>query len=346
MDYYFPPIGNESVVKDILAFTSKEYRLYPPGTAVVIRRTNKAVVFYVDPNVNVEAEGTIVTGIHPTKYQPEPLLFAASPVEQAKIMTKIFGQFAALLPGPPGQALKIGAELLNMILGMAGSNGPSWNEITAMMRQVVREELVINDIEYIQADYELVKKWIEIQYLPNRDSQSKEQLSNLLQDRIDLVSRDINLLLQSNHRIPGFGLLLLGVGMYLCLLQEQIYIGYKADIQKAADQWANDMLEVWQEIQKDRHNQIKVKKHSYGVYVPPGDVITCYYWSWIDKKTNDKRGGKDGPWQAGGKKDHSESNCRADAEAHYQNTVLPLMIEMFGDPEATAKAWRSVAVPG
>lgn len=345
MDYYFPPIGNESVVKDILAFTNKAYHSYPPGTAVVIRRTNKAVLFYIDPSVHVEADGTTVTNIRATGYQPKPLLLAASPIDEAKIVTKIYGQFAALLPPPAGTVMKVGVELLNMILGMAGSSGPSWSEITAMMRQVVREELVTNDLEYIQADYESVKKWSDIQYLPNKKDKSKKELWDMLRPQIDLVSRDINLLLQSNHRIPGFGLLLLGVDMYLSLLQEQMSLGYDADIRKAGDQWATSMLKVWEEVQKDRHDQITVTQYSYGVPEPSHTVITCYYWAWSDKKTNESKGSRNGPWQAGGKHDHSESDCRADAQAHYQNTVLPLMISTFGDPEATAKAWREVVLP-
>lgn len=345
MDYYFPPIGNESVVQDILAFTSKPYHSHSPGTGVVIRRTNKAVLFYIDPSVHVEADGTSVTNIRVTGYQPKRFLAAASPIDEAKIATKILGQFAVLLPGPAGTIAKFGIGLMSMILDIAGSSGPSWSEITAMMRQVVREELITNDLEYIQADYESVKKWCDIQYLPNKEGKSKKELWEMLRPQIDLVSRDINLLLQTNHRIPGFGLLLLGVDMYLSLLQEQIFLGYDADIRKAGDQWATDMLEVWQQVQTDRHNQVQVKKYSYGVYAPPGDVITCYYWSWTDKKTNESKGSRNGPWQAGGKHDHSKSECQADAEAHYKNKVLPLMISTFGNPEATAKAWRTVALP-
>ena len=345
MDYYFPPIGAESVVQDILAFTDRPYHSHPPGTGVVIRKTNKAVLFYIDPSVRVEADGTSVTNIRATRYQPQTLVVAASPIDEAKIVTKIYGLFADLLPGPAGTVAKFGIGLLSMILDEAGSSGPSWSEITAMMRQVVREELITNDLEYIQADYESVKKWSDIQYLPNKGSKSKKELWDMLRPQIDLVSRDINLLLQTNHRIPGFGLLLLGVDMYLSFLQEQISLGYDADIQQAGNQWATSMLKVWEEVQKDRQDQITVTKYSYGVPEPTHTVITCYYWRWTDKKTNESKGSRSGPWQAGGKDDHSKSDCRADAEGHYQNTVLPFMISTFGDPEATAKAWRAVALP-
>ncbi len=347
MDYYFPPIGNESVVQDILAFTSKPYHSHPPGTGVVIRRTNKAVLFYIDPSVHVEADGTSVTKIRVTGYQPNLLLVAASSIDEAKIVTEILGKFAELLPGPAGTVAKFGIELMSMILGQAGSSGPSWSEITAMMRQVVREELITDDLERIQADYASVKNWSDIQYLPNKNKEgkSKKDLWDMLSPQINLVSGDINFLLQSNHRVPGFGLLLLGVDMYLSLLQEQISLGYDANIQKAGDQWATSMLNVWEEVKKDRHDQIEVANHSYGVCEPSHTVITCYYWDWTDHKTGEHKGDRSGPWQAGGKNDHSESDCRADAEAHYQNTAFPLMISTFSDPEATSKAWRTVALP-
>jgi hypothetical protein len=346
MDHYFPPIGNETVIEDTLTFTKEVYHTYPPGTAVVIRRTTNAELFFINPSVQVEADGSVVTNIRTAGSWAPLLLFAASPIDEAKIVTKIYGMFASLLPGPAGSVAKAGLELVNMILGMAGSNGPSWSEITAMMRAMVREELVTNDLEYVQADYESVKKWADIQYLPNRSHKSKDELWNMLRPQIDLVSRDINLLLQTNHRIAGFGLLLLGVDTYLGLLQEQIMLGYDADIRKAGDQWATSMLKVWEEVQKDRHAQIVFNKYSYGVYVPPGDVITCEYWCWTDKKTKESRGDRNGPWQVGGKPDRSETDCRANAEGRYRNIVLPNMIQTFGDPETTAKAWRTVRHPG
>ncbi len=346
MDHYFPPIGNESVVQDILAFTSEPYHSHPTGTAVVIRRTNRAVFFYIDPSVHVEAAGTSVTNIRATEYQPNPLLVATSTIDDAMVVTKIYGLFADLLPGPAGKVAKFGIGLMSIILGEAGSSGPSWSEITAMMRQVVREELITNDLEYIQADYESVKKWSDIQYLPNKKGKSKQELWDMLRPQIDIVSHDINLLLQTNHRIPGFGVLLLGVDLYLSLLQEQVSLGYAADISQAGDQWATAMLKVWEEVQKDRHDQLTMTKYSYGVPEPTHTVITCYYWEWTDKKTNESKGSRSGPWQAGGKDDHSKSDCRDDMQAHYQKTVLPLMTSTFGDPESTAKAWRAVFSPG
>jgi hypothetical protein len=346
MDHYFPALAGETVVEDTLTFTKEAYHTYPPGTPVVIRRTNKAVLFYIDPSVHVDADGTSVRSIRTSGSWSPVMLFALSPIDQAKIVTKIYGAFASFLPGPAGTVAKAGVGLVNMILGMAGSNGPSWSDITAMMRQMVREELVTNDLEYIQADYESVKKWAEIQFLPNQKSKPKEELWNMLRPQIDLVSRDINLLLQTNHRIAGFGLLLLGVDVYLGLLQEQIMLGYDADIRKAGEEWATSMLKVWEEVQKDRHAQIVYNKYSYGVYVPPGDVVTCEYWCWTDKKTKDSRGDRHGPWQAGGKPDRSESNCRADGEGRFRNIVLPQMITTFGDPETTAKAWKTVRHPG
>jgi hypothetical protein len=354
LDHYFPLLQGETIVEDLPTFTKEPYASHPAGTAVVIRRTNKATVFFVDPSVQVEMTGSVVTNIR-TGPRPTQMLFAApspfaaaplrgSGIEEAKIATKILSQFSVLLPGPAGTAFKFGMELVNMILGMAGSSGPNWNEIKAMMREVVREELITNDLEYVQADYEAVMKWGAIQYLPNRERKSKDQLLNMLSPQIDTVSRDINVLLQPNHRIPGFGLLLLGVDLYLALLQEQMWLDYSVDIKKAGEQWATSMLEVWQEVQKGRRNQITVTQYSYGVVVAR-DVMTCYFWQWADKKTGETRGTRSGPWQAGGKHDNSETECRGSAEHHYQQIVLPKMITTFGDPVNTAQAWRTVQVP-
>ena len=354
LDHYFPLLQGETVVEDIPTFMKEPYSSHPAGTAVVIRRTNKATVFFVDPSVQVEMTGSVVTNIR-TGPRPTEILFAApspfaaaslrgSGIEEAKIATKILSQFSVLLPGPAGTAFKFGMELVNMILGMAGSSGPNWEQIKEMMREVVREELITNDLEYIQADYEAVMKWGNVQYLPNRDHKSKRELWDMLRPQIDTVSHDINVLLQHNHRIPGFGLLLLGVDLYLALLQEQMWLDYSVDIKKAGDQWATSMLEVWKEVQKDRHDRITVTKYSYGVVVAR-DVMTCYFWQWADGKTGETRGTRSGPWQAGGKHDNSETDCRGSAENHYQNVVFPGMIKTFGDPVQTAEAWRTVKVP-
>mgnify|MGYP001565528815 CR=1 FL=1 len=343
MDHYFPLTESESVVQDILAFTDRTYHSHPPGTGVVIRRTNKAVFFYIDPNVRVEADGTTVTNIQATRYISKSIHVAITSTDPALLLTKIFGLFVDLLPGPVGTAAKIGVALLSMILEEAGSSGPSWSEIQGMMREVVRDELVTNDLEYIQAHYESIKKWSDIQYLPNKESKSEEELWPMLRPQIDIVSQDINLLLQSNHRKQGFGLLLLGVNLYLSLLQEQISLGYKAEIRKSGDQWATDMLKVWEEVKKERHDQIKVVLREKSTYNPyDHDVTTVYYWVWTDQKTNVSRGDSSGPWVAGHKNDRSESDCRADALRHYENFVLPSMRKTFGDPEAAAKAWREV----
>lgn len=345
MDHYFPPVGDEAVLEDTFTFTAAPFEHFPAGTAVVVRRTNKAVLFYLNPNVHVDADGHAVRSIRTTGAWAPPMRFAASPVDEAKIVMKIYGSFASLLPGPVGTIAKAGIELVNMILGMAGPSGPSWTEIQSMMREVVRDELITNDLEFVQAHLEKVKKWAEIQYLPNRSHKSKEQLWQMLLPQIDLVTNDINLLLQSNHRIPGFGLLLLGVDTYMGLLQEQVMLGYDANIRKAGDQWATSMLTVWAEVQKHRHDQIVFEKPSYAVFLPPDDVMTAEYWRWIDRKTGEVRGDRNGPWQAGGKPDRSEEGCRHDAEARYEGIILPRMIRTFGDPEATAKAWRTVRVP-
>jgi hypothetical protein len=346
MDYYFPLIGNESVVKDTHTFTKEPYLLHPAGTAVVIRRTSKAILFFIDPSVHVECDGSVVSSITTLPQQRMKLWLAATgDVEQAKIATKILSTFALLLPEPGGAIAKCGLGLVDMILGTAGSSGPSWDEIKEMMREVVREELVTNNLEFVQADYESVMKWSHIQYLPNREGKSKDELWNMMRPQIDTVGKDINLLLQTNHRIPGFGLLLLGVDMYLGLLQEQISLGYDAKLREAGEEWATSMLKVWEEVQEHRHEQITVTQHSYGVAEPSHTAITCYYWQWTDNKTGESKGSRSGPWQAGGKHDHSESDCRADAEARYQSIVFPEMVKTFGDPVATAKAWRNVRVP-
>ncbi len=132
--------------------------------------------------------------------------------------------------------------------------------------------------------------------------------------------------------------------LYLALLQEQMWLDYAVDIRQAGEQWATSMLDVWKEVQKDRHDQISVTKYSYGVVVAR-DVMTCYFWQWADKKTGETRGTRSGPWQAGGKHDNSETDCRGNAEYHYQQIVFPRMIRTFGDPDKTAEAWRMVRVP-
>lgn len=345
MDYYFPLIGNEVVAEDILAFTSEPYHAFPTGTAVVIRRTNKAEFFYIDPSVHVDSNGTSVVNIQAISYQQKPILYKDGSGSNGNIVTTILGDLTELLPGPFGPLVKIGVELIDFALGEAGDSGPSWTDIKNLMRQVIREELITNDLEYIQGDYEEVKRWIDVTYSPNKKRLPKAELWNMLRPYIDLVLHDISLLIQHNHRLPGFGLLLLGVGIYLGLLQEQISLGYQADIRKAAGQWATDMLAVWEEVKTDRHAQIVVTKYSYSVYVPTGDVITCYYWNWLDKKTNESRGDRSGPWQAGGKDDHSEADCRNDAERHFQAEVLPLMSSSFANPDATAEAWKKVCIP-
>lgn len=347
LDHYFPPIGDETTIEDTVTCTNKPYHSHPTGTPVVIRRTNKALVFYINPNVHVEVEGNAVLSAKTIQDIPQKTerFTSNDSIGDAQTITKILSQFTSLIPGPEGKAIKFGVDLLSSLLGIAGSSGPSWADITALMREVVREELITNDLEHVQADYSTVKKWSDVQYLPNKDTKTKEELWAMLRPQIDVVSNDINLLLQQNHRLSGFGLLLLGVDLYLSLLQEQASLGYSADIRAAGSQWASDMLNVWDEVQKDRHSQISVKKYSYGVPDPTHYVITCYYWQWKDNKTGETKGDRSGPWQAGGKHDHSESDCRADAEAHYNQKYLPDMISKFGDPTVTADAWKNAKIP-
>ncbi len=345
LDFYFPLFDGETVKEDFFSFLVAPFASYPPGTVVARRTTNKAVMFAVVPEWRFDLKARTLAAVAPrvllAKAGPGPQLLQAG--QEVKLITGILTAFAGALPGPWGAGAKCGVGLLSAILGMAGDGGPSWDDIKKMMREVLREELITNDLEHIQAAYESVKRWSDITYLPNKQSgKSQEELWDMLSPQINLINQQISLLLQKNHRLPGFALLLLGVPMYLSLLQEQVALSYKADIKKAGNDWAGDMLQVWKEIQDDRKNQLRTVKYSYGVAEPSHTVITCYYWSWEDQKSGESKGSRSGPWQAGGKHDDSEARCKADAEQHYQ-AVLQEMIKTFADPQALAQSWRNVS---
>jgi hypothetical protein len=100
------------------------------------------------------------------------------------------------------------------------------------------------------------------------------------------------------------------------------------------------MVKVWKEVQNDRYKQIKVKRYSYSVPEPSHTVITCFFWSWEDKKSNQSKGSRNGPWQEAKNNSH-EADCRKDAEKHYQDVLLD-MVNTFADPVVTAVKWRNV----
>lgn len=343
LDFYFPLLKGEDVKEDYYSFLTEPFASYPPGTVVAKRTTNKAVMFAVVADWRFDLEVRKLTRVYPggavkSGMGRQKMLRGG---EEIKLITSILGIFAGTLSGGAGIAAKIGVNLLSYVLGMAGSSGPSWGQMKDMMKEVVREELITNDLEHIQAAYESVKRWSDITYLPSKDAgKRKKELWNMLSPQINLVHQQISLLLQQNHRIPGFGLLLIGVSMYLALLQEQILLSYPAKIQEAGKQWADNMLKVWEEVQKDRHKQIQVKRSSYGVPEPSHTVITCFYWAWEDKKTGQFKGSRNGPWQEAKKNSH-EADCKKDAEKHYQD-VLHDMVKTFADPVTTAEKWRNV----
>ena len=343
LDFYFPLLKGEKVKEDYYSFLTAPFASYPPGTVVAKRTTNKAVMFAVVADWRFDLEVRKLTNVFP-RVAPKSEILSQKMLgagEEIKLLTSILGIFAGTLSGGAGVAAKIGVNLLSYVLGMAGSSGPSWSQMKDMMKQVVREELITNDLEHVQAAYESVKRWSDITYLPNKSAgKTKKELWNMLSPQINLVHQQISLLLQQNHRIPGFALLLLGVSMYLALLQEQISLSYPAKIQDAGMQWADDMVKVWKEVQNDRYKQIKVKRYSYSVPEPSHTVITCFFWSWEDKKSNQSKGSRNGPWQEAKKNSH-EADCRKDAEKHYQDVLLD-MVNTFADPVVTAAKWRNV----
>jgi|GEM_PF-1895716 len=337
LDYYFPLFEGEEVREEVHSYLIEQFGPCPPGTAAVVRTTNMAVMYAVVSGWQVDLAALRL------KQVPVPLALE-SPVPsslkggEAQLLADILISWADLLTGPAGALVKTGIALLSYALGKAGEQGPSWEDMKKMIREVVREELITNDLEHVHAAYQSLQHWSDIEYLPRKRTRrvTHEELWRMLEPKAHEIDKKLSLLIEPNHRLPGFALLLFGVSMYLSILQEQRALGYANDITKAAERWASEMLKVWEEVKADRHRRITVKRYAYERWTG-WSYTTYYYWAWKDEKT-----GVTKPFPDEEKDNTHEDECRRDADRYFKEEVLPLTSKQFGNPEAMAEKWRDV----
>ncbi len=319
---FFPLFAGEEVRDDVFACLAEPFHSAAAGSPVLIRKTNKAVLLAI-----ARSEG-------PALALQAPILTAAAPrvyADAAQVITKILSCFAAALPGPEGKIAKVGIELLSMALGLAGDRGPSCDQMLAMIRVVVREELVTNDLEWISARFAAIKGWINDTYLPAKRASQPDmaRLRNHIDEQARPLLTDLNALLMKNHRNAGFPLLMIGVPIYLSLLQESLSLGVPQDLHTAGVTWAKNVLSAWADLKQYRLDNIVVKESHYASGCPPFMLIH-YDYRWTDKVESCAAG----PFK-------NEKACRRSASSHYDDVINRLKID-FADPDATAAGWQKL----
>src|SRR5512146_1870526 len=267
IDYYFPLYPGEKVREDTFSLLSESLGAAEAGSPVLLRTTNKARMFAIARDWKISLPERMLAYAPSVEASPSVLLQAKGP-DVAGVVTKVIACFA---DGFKGDYIKLGIDLITLAFGFASGSGPSWSDQLEMIRQVVREELISNDLEKINADFSSLNDWNETTYRPMKQSTPQDipLLQTMIADQLSPrgpVLSNLNLLLQEEHRISGFPLLMIGVPLYLALLQEAINLGMPENIHKAGGEWADRMLKSWDNLKKYRKNNITVQKFQYGVY--------------------------------------------------------------------------------
>lgn len=346
MNFYFPLLEKEKIEEDTLTITSKATANYPKETIIWIRKTNLAVYFAIAADWQFDIIQSKLTtksienlnDLHPVLYR------SAKSDEGIETVRKVLDLFASAFPGPE----KYGIKLLSLALGLANSDsGPSWDEIYAMIRTIVREEIIKDSLTKIHSEFTALAEWSNDHYLPlkNKKRTKNKKLLDLLEPKMNPMLKNLSLLTEPQYRIPGFVLLLQGINMYLTLIQEKLSIGGSTrNIRSIANDWANEMLRIWAEVKEHRASEIVVEKKSHSKPLADKSIVTIEYYIILDKHTGHKTGDRNGPWTVNGKNSKAKDNANEELIKHRRN-VLATLTRNLADPDKTASKWRNIWIP-
>lgn len=354
-----PLIDGEVIVDDQFSVLAEDWDELPAGTAMLRRRTNRAVIYYVFPDWRFDSDGGLVWTDPPQALLDPKLLEAPAPRE----MPKMAG-LAAL--GVMDLVLPIAKALGGAIAGKAGTfileaifppTPPSYfDEVYKQVARVVGVELKQHDIDLISTRLNALLDWQRRVYNPKNpraitDRREREKLFDQIEAEIRKLDDAIAILRHPKWSRPGFTVFSLAGGVYLALCQEAALMDYHdtnpskssyyKTIQLTAADFANSLESTLAEILALRRDGVRLEHGNHNIRLSGKNYMFRTYHFY------DPANGKKGPVRKSTKKDSKTIvgdpfGAATKDMANYRAKLSSVLEQELGSPTQVIAHWRAL----
>lgn len=213
----FPLLKDEILEKVECSFFQEDFEIYPRGTPVLIRTTNKCKIYFVQSGDCV-INGTIEHNIN--LLEKTGVLF--TPISNS-IITSVLADLAmGVVSGV------IGSLIFDKVF--SAGKLPSFQEFCDEIRNIIKEEISIATIAKLQGIAQGVSTYIKNVYNPRKKIiTDKKELYGLLLPQITELNKGLGILKEEQFSTMGFAVYQIYIYLLIALLQEAATVDPLAD---------------------------------------------------------------------------------------------------------------------
>ncbi|EDP96409.1 hypothetical protein U8527_09875 [Kordia algicida OT-1] len=263
-----PLVDQEIIEEDFFTYLTAPFDDFEKYTAVLIRKTNMATMYYFFDNIQID-QGNL-------SFLPSDLPNEDPVVNTLKFSSDFFkGLIKKLLSSAASSVgSKIGAIVLNIVMKeMFGVEDNK--ELINKIRSIIKEEIQNNEIEKIDGKISGTINYLTEEYKnlkAKSDLNDRKQREVLLRN-LELYSKDfytdvLGLLEQTTYVKKGLRSYIIGVSIYILILQEKALIdpdhmnpndtSYAITLRSNATKYLNHIETYYKELYDARSGQIYV----------------------------------------------------------------------------------------
>lgn len=292
-----PLIEGEHIVEDFFSYLVEPLEEFEVGTAVLLRKTNMAEIYYVFEGVTISVQGIEYAEVEQV---PEAaiILQAAGSIDDK--IKEIISGLLSKAAGAAGETL--GVFIMNIILKQLFGHEDN-KELIERIQGVVKEELQSNEIDKINATIKGTVQYMTNEYRLRKESsdltnieERKELLQSLSMYSHDFYSGVIGLL--ENYGEKGLVSYQLAIAIHLLITQEQALVDWKSMGNPSASSFASTVKAnaraykehirtVYDTMVTRRMGEINAKHDPDYACGRIKCSVTRDAWSWGDSRTHE-----------------------------------------------------------
>lgn len=292
-----PLIENERVVDDFFSYLVEPFEEFGIGTAVLVRKTNMATMYYIFEGSTIGPKGITYAAMEQVPGIESRLMV------QGAIDDKIKEIISGLLSNAAGAAgSKLGVFIMNIILKQLFGHEDN-KELIERIQGVVKDELQSSKIDEINGLIKGTVQYLTYEYRLRKDSsdltnvdERKELLQSLSMYSHDFYSGVIGLL--EGYGEKGLVSYQLATAIHLLITQEQALVDWKAignpnassfatTLKANARSYKEHIRTVYDTMVNRRMSEIQAKHDPDYACGRLGCKVTRDAWSWGDTRTHE-----------------------------------------------------------
>lgn len=294
-----PLLENERIVEDFFTYLVEPFEQFGAGTAVLVRRTNLAEMYYVFDGITIDTEGIAYAAMEQVPEAGVEVMFRGA------IDDKVKEIIAGLLSKAAGAAAaKLGVFIMNIVLKELFGHEDN-KELIERIQGVVRDEIQSNEIDKINGLIKGTIQFLTYEYRLRKESSDltsvddrKELLQSLSMYSHDFYSGVIGLLEQDKYAEKALVSYQLATAIHLLITQEQALVDWKAigtphtssfaaTLKANARSYKEHIRTVYDKMVSRRMGEIMSKHDPDYACGKLGCHVTRDAWSWGDTRTHE-----------------------------------------------------------